>query len=683
MIDRGDGLAADPEANNEWGLDTEGSKQTVAGSSSIAANQSADIPPLTLPVVKAPAVPVDEKSTTAAPAAGTAPTLNSEKSATAEPALANAPTLNGWLEKVAANSADPEKPDLLFVEAFRALKSRIREGLSILAEEEPLVVYDPSISQPSSAPYGPLGSERWINRKFSDAYLEIDGGVSLIKQAIANVIASTETNTSAVTDRNEQSPFSTESLHPIHMRQVRPVLQKLLRNLDLLESAAFDTLSDTQVAAIVKATADALAAIDTADSSQNQDSRNTAGVAKGTWEPKNGNLSETLGSIRELDSLLRSKAAPLGELYVEIPKDISPASRSIVLSLFDHPTKRVNDGVSAIITVTLGYQSKDPQLVDGTFVDPEAGWHITSFLGPKGMSDLLIEGGIPLHTPFRAPEGAARDAWFSRQVGDAAGSLMRDLQQVSGRSKSPITPQEKYLQLMRGIHVVLQTQLGIDSPSSGNPLAGIIAALSAGFAHGSPAAKLQYERTVGAFNMQLAEALGIPYQQRVTISAAPQQLSNWRQLAEQSRATDPSSIESVRLAAIEWLERYCRKQLEIPAGKDVVLGSTESGTSHPAGAGDDGRFGLPHSVRLEDLYPEFSPSDRSLQTIKLHARPEAVGVESSTPVVMIAIEQSPENSWRICVLATGASQTQTQQHQALAFTGFTDENAADYTLVTN
>jgi len=481
------------------------------GSSPRAVNQPTGIDQSTPVVVNSLAVPVGEKP------------------ATAEPALATAPTLNSWLETVTANSADPKKPDLLFVEAFRALESHIRNRLNIDAHGEIVVSCDTSISTLPPAP--------------------------------------------------------------------------------------------------------------------------------------------------------RKAAVPLGELYVEIPKDISPTSRSIVLSLFDHPTKRVNDGVSAIITVTLGYRSKDPQLVDGTFADPEAGWQITSFLGPKYISDLLMSGGIPLHTPFRAPEGAAREAWVSRQVGDAAGPLMKALQQVSGRSKLPVAPEEKYAQLMGVIGVVLQTQLGIDSPSSENPLAGIIASLSAGLTPGSPAAQLQYERTVNAFNTQLGDALGIQYQERVTISAAPQQLSNWRQIAEQSRATGAASIESVRLAAIEWLEGYCRKQLEIPAGEGVVLGSTESGTGRPADAGDDGRFGLPYSVRLEDLYPEFSRSSSRLQTIKLHVRPEAVGVESSMPVVMIAMELSAENGWRICVVAAGAAQT--RQHQALAFPGLTDENAADYTLSTN
>jgi hypothetical protein len=107
----------------------------------------------------------------------------------------------------------------------------------------------------------------------------------------------------------------------------------------------------------------------------------------------------------------------------------------------------------------------------------------------------------------------------------------------------------------------------------------------------------------------------------------PQTLGEWlERTLEQSNATG-QSLETLYVEALVFLERHLRERLNIPAHKEVVVGFDPSRT-RPQGARDEstGRargeaaHGLPDSVALRDLFPEFKGAG-SMKVVSLFEDP--------------------------------------------------------------
>jgi len=144
---------------------------------------------------------------------------------------------------------------------------------------------------------------------------------------------------------------------------------------------------------------------------------------------------------------------------------------------------------------------------------------------------------------------------------------------------------------------------------------------------------------------------------------APLTLGDWLD-REQSKGThDLQSIESLYVQAVSFLERHLRERLQIADDAEVVIGFDPSRTRPRDSRNDSNGWarsapahGLPDSVALRDLYPEFKGTG-SLKSILLYEDPVEKVDKGWSSVATITVEYILDRWCVTAVLVWGGADT--------------------------
>jgi hypothetical protein len=152
----------------------------------------------------------------------------------------------------------------------------------------------------------------------------------------------------------------------------------------------------------------------------------------------------------------------------------------------------------------------------------------------------------------------------------------------------------------------------------------------------------------------------------------PLTLGDWLDRKQAKRTNERQSIESLYVQAVSFLERHLRERLGIANGEEVVLGFDpyrtrpwspdpllKQLTPLPRSSGlarNEPAHGLPNSIALRDLYPEFKGSG-SMKTILLFEDPVRKVDEGWSSVATITVEYMHDRWCVTSVLVWGGANT--------------------------
>ena len=140
-------------------------------------------------------------------------------------------------------------------------------------------------------------------------------------------------------------------------------------------------------------------------------------------------------------------------------------------------------------------------------------------------------------------------------------------------------------------------------------------------------------------------------------------LGAWIDREHADEVHDPRSINTLYLQAITFLERHLRERLQIADGEDVVIGfdpertrPRQSQNESHGWARHEEAHGLPNSIALRDLYPEFKGSG-SMKTILLYEDPVRKVDDGWSSVATITVEYIRDRWCVTSVLVWGGADT--------------------------